>query len=306
MKTNKYIIIVNLLFSFVYVVKAQEESFNNEWLEIDKRVFLSFSEYISRGDFEVQSFNDNILNLEMPDQSDLWYGCKRIEVLQSGGYIGNSIVIRSKKGSIFYFKATLNIRATKAIKRVAEYDERIERLLNNNWRILAYKSKDSLGNDTKIEQYQFLYENNDLKKSFTKSIDNYLGEKIPVKLDSSLVESYSLLMDPYSTYNYGEYCQPRGIKPSGRIAIEELINAKRFDLIKNVLRGYNPEGRAYAIEALVKYHSKNKTNLDEGDKQVIQKLIKSYLYVNTCKGCFIENKSYKKIYTDLLSHFPIP
>jgi hypothetical protein len=305
MKTNKNIIIIILLFSFVYIVKAQEERFNSEWLEIDKKVFLSLSEYISKDEFKIKPFEEEVIGLEIATQSRLWYGCERTTALQFGGYIGNSISIASKNKKIFYFKVLLDIGATKAIKRIAKDDKSIKNSLINNWKLLAYKSKDSSGNDIKIEQYQFLYENNDLKKSFTKSIDNYLGEKTLVKIDSSLIESYSLLMDPYSIYNYGEYCQPREIKPSGRIAIEELIKAKRFDLIKNVLRGYNPEGRAYAIEALVKYHSKNKINLDENDKQVIQKLTKSHLSVYTCTGCFIEKKSYKEIYTDLLIHFPL-
>ncbi len=305
MKTNKYIIIIILLFSIVDVVNAQEKGFNKEWLRIDKKVFLSLSEYISRGEFKMKPFEEDIIGIEVATQSRLWYGCERTTALQFGGYIGNSIFIASKNEKLFYFKVLFDIKATKAVKRIAESDEGIERILMNKWKLLTYKSKDSLGNDIKIEQYQFLYENKGLKKSFTKSIDNYLGEKTLVEVDSSLIESYSLLMNSSNIYNYGEYCQTKGVKPSGRIAIEELINAKRFDLIKNVLRGYNPEGRAYAIEALVKYHSKNKTNLDEDDKQVIQKLTKSHLSVYTCTGCFIEKKSYKEIYTDLLIHFPL-
>jgi hypothetical protein len=41
---------------------------------------------------------------------------------------------------------------------------------------------------------------------------------------------------------YGE----DGAPPPGRLEIEELVRARRLDLVRAALRGLNPEGRAWA------------------------------------------------------------
>lgn len=63
--------------------------------------------------------------------------------------------------------------------------------------------------------------------------------------------AYWLLIDPLRPLVFAPAHDPRGGGLSGRRAIETLIRADRADLVRNVLRGLDPEGRLYAAEALL-------------------------------------------------------
>jgi hypothetical protein len=59
--------------------------------------------------------------------------------------------------------------------------------------------------------------------------------------------------------------------PPGRQETAALVAAGRFDLLRAVLRGLNPEGRAWAAHALLE-HQKAGTKLDPADAAAIEKL----------------------------------
>jgi hypothetical protein len=78
-----------------------------------------------------------------------------------------------------------------------------------------------------------------------------LGGHFPARLHPSLTEAYQLLIDPLRPVEYVPPGQdPCGPAP-GRAALERLLRAGRDDLVRNVLRGLDPEGRVYACEALL-------------------------------------------------------
>jgi hypothetical protein len=78
-----------------------------------------------------------------------------------------------------------------------------------------------------------------------------LGGHRPVEVPSYLADAYELLLDPLRPIVY----VPAGEDPcgpaAGRVAMDRLLSAGRDDLIRNVLRGLDPEGRVYACEALL-------------------------------------------------------
>jgi hypothetical protein len=78
-----------------------------------------------------------------------------------------------------------------------------------------------------------------------------LGGHYPARLHPSLADAYDLLLDPLRPIEY----VPPGEDPcgpaEGRAALERLLRAGRDDLVRNVLRGLDPEGRLYACEALL-------------------------------------------------------
>lgn len=78
-----------------------------------------------------------------------------------------------------------------------------------------------------------------------------LGGHFPVDVPGSLRDDYELLLDPLR----GIVFEPSGGDPAragaGRRALERILAEGREDLVRNVLRGLDPEGRTFAMEALL-------------------------------------------------------
>ena len=78
-----------------------------------------------------------------------------------------------------------------------------------------------------------------------------LGGHRPVDVPSELADDYELLLDPLLAIEYAPPGDESCGVARGRAALERLLAAGRTDLVANVLRGLDPEGRVYAAEALL-------------------------------------------------------
>lgn len=78
-----------------------------------------------------------------------------------------------------------------------------------------------------------------------------LGGHLPADVPGNLRDDYELLIDPLRSLVF----EPSGGDPArvgaGRRALERLLSEGREDLVRNVLRGLDPEGRTFAMEALL-------------------------------------------------------
>jgi hypothetical protein len=120
-------------------------------------------------------------------------------------------------------------------------------------------------------------------------IANDLGPLQKCTIPAELAESYSLLSSAYANLRYGEACTMFMEPPAGHDEIQTLIRAKRWDLIKNVLRGANPVGRLYAAEALLRaniHADKDKKIIGPDDRQTIENIKYAGIRIPRCSGCF--------------------
>lgn len=106
----------------------------------------------------------------------------------------------------------------------------------------------------------------------------------------SLEQPFALLMSPLKESHVGQSCYEGGSKPEGCEAIEQLGAAARYDLIRAVLRGPSPEGRAYA--ALMLNKDKKAT---PDDLVVEEKLKKLNIPVQVCHGCIVSSQSFEQV-----------
>jgi hypothetical protein len=113
----------------------------------------------------------------------------------------------------------------------------------------------------------------------------------------ALEESFSLLMSPLAESDVGERCYFEGQKPPGRKAIETLVEADRYDLIRAILRGPSPEGRAYAALAL-----NDTRNASADDVLVEDKLKKLNVKVHVCHGCIVSTETFNEVMTEKRSN----
>jgi hypothetical protein len=104
-----------------------------------------------------------------------------------------------------------------------------------------------------------------------------LGSQLPVDVPADLAASYSVLLSPTAELPLGYDC---GFTvPRGLAAARALRDAGRVDLLRNVLRGLNPEGRYYAARAL-----RDMRSCDAADERTISRLPETAPYLITCAG----------------------
>jgi hypothetical protein len=112
-----------------------------------------------------------------------------------------------------------------------------------------------------------------------------LGEMPDVpKYGRGISDYCEMLTEPHHSYSLGSACGYAGERPEGHIAIKHLFAEFRFDLIRSVLRGANPEGRVYAALILFQAEQIGIPLLDE-DRAAIDRIKQLPILVHTCGGC---------------------
>jgi hypothetical protein len=125
--------------------------------------------------------------------------------------------------------------------------------------------------------------------AFRQHLSEELGEPVATPIPDTLAPHYELLTSPYSHLHVGEVCYVNAVKPQGRIAVETLQAAGRLDLIRNVLRGPNPEGRVYAAQALLTLAQQG-TPLNPADAAAIKKIRTQPTPIMVCMGCMVHSE----------------
>lgn len=128
-----------------------------------------------------------------------------------------------------------------------------------------------------------------------------LGAQTAAAVPEPLRESYDRLTALSSEGVFGDHCGAGGEKPEQRVAMETLVAADRWDLVRNVLRGPNATGRAYAANALWVHGP-----LDPADRGTVDTLAVQPGGVRTCGGCSYSGSAnwrlFRETYLTMPSH----
>lgn len=129
-------------------------------------------------------------------------------------------------------------------------------------------------------------------EEYKNTVNRHLGNLRSVEVPAELRSYYEYLIAPLekSTIGEGGCGLPLpGSFPSlldGREAIDALVNANRTDLIENVLRGYNPGGRIYALLAL-RNLKRQGFKLSKQTQITMNKVLNLPIEVSHCMGCIV-------------------
>lgn len=125
-------------------------------------------------------------------------------------------------------------------------------------------------------------------QSLSRNVAQEMGAASAVTVPKSLRSTYEALMSPTSRLVFGSACGYAGTKPAGRAGAQALQKARRVDLLGNILRGPNPEGRVYAAQALESL-GRAGVALGAGDQEAIVKVKALPVLINACSGCMPES-----------------
>jgi len=224
---------------------ANSSSINHDWLNEDlKGIEILFRMLPQEGHNTVEGFMERLEGEWNINEEDRGFGAKRVNLRKGFGYIDVYIFIVTFGGKI----SSLEISIFKPSM--------------DDW-ILVRKTilgKLKKHNDPRFkeeEQKLFMkYTYPGVLRPFYKSVADKLGAIQPLDVPPKLKAAYDYLISPMNNSEVGDGICFLGPIVEGKASIDLLIKDQRVDLIQNVLRGYNPGGRIYAVIALLRMERK--------------------------------------------------
>ena len=223
------------------------------------------------------------LRRSLPDQDpkqnlfsrrQLGFGAEMVYVTRPGGYLSCHTTIKAHRGRMIELKVVCGTSERSG----SELRKALGPLLSRFW---------------KTEKNSWTYERvfAENRGPYAAEVARALGPQTAVEVPNTLQVAYSFLLQG-TTAQIGNACGVAGTPPAGYKEMRSLIEAKRYDLIGNVLRGYNPGGRIYAALAMQKKYG-NKVPADA--RAVIEKLKTLPMMVSQCSGCMGASLSTKQL-----------
>jgi hypothetical protein len=217
------------------------------------------------GDVEKQFEDFEFKHAAWSDKSSLGFGAERIKLNMGLGYTTVYIDYLVFKGQIVHY----TIGARVSSKNWPHHGETVM----NAWKEAGGPAFNVVNAElTSGQDFPTAW------REYYEEIGTKLGPLKTIEVPLSLADKYKLLTDPFENSRISFVACDDG-KP----AIDALEDAKRVDLIENVLRGYNPGGRIYATISLLRLQQKGR-KLSPDTQRAIEEIINSDASVSTCLG----------------------
>lgn len=127
----------------------------------------------------------------------------------------------------------------------------------------------------------------ELEAALQHRLQGELGAAPSVELPSELADAHRTMTDPLVELRVGTGCGFLSSPTPGFLATELLVAAERFDLLRSILRGPNPEARVFAAHALSEHGA-----LEPADGAAIAVLARLALPIRVCAGCVGDSRSW--------------
>lgn len=261
---------------------AANEPLRQEWVDLDKQMLgqlrqllppapLSPDEFVKR--FCVADTGDEHWNGLVDDDRDVGFGGRMVRLQRWGGYCTCHVDMLLLRGQFAEFRL--------CVSADDEYRAHLAHVVSAALKGLAViDGRDGV---------TWTFTDSERMSQLRSAIAEGLGPQSEVDVPPELAASYGLLISPFSALHVGEACYFAGTNPEGRKAIEELAEQGRFDLVRKVLRGMNPEGRVYAAQCLMQ-HARTGLTLAPADVSAIQRVRELAIPIWVCDGCLVSTK----------------
>jgi hypothetical protein len=128
-----------------------------------------------------------------------------------------------------------------------------------------------------------------------------LGDPLKLEPAPEIATEYLLLWSPRSDLVYGRMYGDDGAPPPGREALEKILAREQAPaILEDLLRGPNPEGRAYAAEGLLRLERRG-GKLSEQARKNIDWVRRSEVNLQVCRGCVVTSEPAAEPLKEMLS-----
>ena len=279
---NIFILILTIL---ALNINAQDDygklnltDYKKSWLRQDKRNFKNLIKFIDEKKFDNLVDIEKIKNLykSRPAAIDsLDFGVKRFNFRLYGGYTTYYLTVCVLQNKIISFNFFLHREDYEILNLISQKDTAVKNgihKLKEQWQ--THKTYEG-------DCYTFNYENPENFKNYKKSFEAEFGELQNIEFNDSLTKKlYFYMINPISNYNYNS---DLGLIID-TFSIKNWYSIEEIDIVKNVIKGYNPIGRVLAVEKLLILAQNKKYELTAEDFKNIKIIINSDIFIVWDKG----------------------
>ncbi|MBP5176919.1 MAG: hypothetical protein ILP07_13570 [Treponema sp.] len=297
---------VALLFMF-FSFALFSEDLNDEHIKKSEILVTSVLDFVDQKDltdFGIKTFLRKHGELEV---YDLGFGLKKNSSFFSSPYMCFLVDYVSYRNTPckfvvrlddYYFRMSEKKLDGKVLKRFQEKFSKEETVY------LPCYEVDSDGNVSIQERfvYKFVREFPQGIKKYSEHKEKLVGASEKISLPKEFQKYYDFLCSAEEETHYGYLGYVGGEKPTGRIAMENLIKLNDKNVFINILKGDNPCGRIYAAEGLLRLEN-SQENVDLINK-IFAPLVKGRIKYGSIDGCYADFEKYKLYKYDKNLSFP--
>jgi len=262
---------------------AAEEILERDWLQKDRELFEAWSKTLDPGDSSPQAFLESLHTVESPldRPRELGLGIQVVHGVRPGGYCSARAAMLVHEGAI----AQLQITATCSAKAWP----RLGSFLAEKW--------GPRGHDLKHRGYEgreILWSQETRVAALRRALAAELGPPEPADVPPALADAVEELTSPFASSHVSFIggCYFAGSDPAGKKAIDALVKARRWDLVRLAARGLNPEGRVYAAHALLGAPADRRS---PADGPLIEHIRALDIPIAVCNGCIVSSARAAKL-----------
>ena len=213
--------------------------------------------------------------------SDFAFQFEQIQIDLSWNYINVGIKIFTYRNEIYSYYIG-----------IAMYQNILDSIIRYNPNIF-----NNLCSHKIINPYSFEYRNELVLNKYKAAVEQKLGHfnGISNNYSDEAKSNFNLLTSPINNLVYGTNCGIGNQTLEGRLAINYFITKNDSESIRKILKGYNPAGRIYAIDALIGLVKNHKIVFSSDDTVVIKNIIDLNDPISTCSGCCIGSSETKQL-----------
>lgn len=291
-----FLVAAGLLVSAQHVAAQDqpEEPLTQEWVENDiegVKFLLSLTPIEGQSIAALkQRFQGEYGAKWADDEENLGFGARHIRLAKGMGYSSIYIDLLAFNDRIAFYKIGVDGSAQERNR----YRDRVLEV----WRVHA--GPDFVERDSHLS-YEKSFD--DVFAAYYRGVAAQLGPMKAADVPEELKSSVTYLTSPFENSYVGEGgCGLGGGILQGRFAIDLLVDAKRIDILANVLRGYNPGGRVYAAIALRRLEREG-LRLAPDLALTLNRVIDLDVPVSTCSGCIVNSgRRAKDVMRQFLEH----
>jgi|GEM_PF-1949604 len=264
----KKLFLIPILVLNTLLLYSQKSELKREWLYKDSLNYHNILQVLSDSSLlkKPTLFFDKIIPFYLKSNKDLGFGLTLIKGYQYGGYTTANI------SALIYDKEIIQLEIS-----YSKDDKKIIQLFA--------EEKNHINQQTS-------YINKSKYKKYVAFVSTKLGDTSNIlNTNTEYQRNFNFLTNPILSFRYGTICYSGGVEPKGRIAINYFIAKKDSNALREIMKRYNPEGRLYAVDALLKLSNDNIISLTNDDKLLIYKIISSKIPISACIGCLVSNST---------------
>lgn len=258
---------------------------NQDWLRSDEKRIAQVRDAFGRAELTVELLREIAGSSDVREDRVIGFGARRVRLALYGGYTTIWMNLLAEEPDEHGRSRVVALELEQ--RGSAESWAAVAPTLHKAW--AGSPAASALGE----RESAITYERRDAARlaALRAKIEKALGAVSAAEVPSGLARAFGRLTSPHEELVIGRSCFSDGGPPPGAEDIRALAAAGRHDLVRSVLRGFNPEGRVWAVHALLE-HARTGGVLDEADKRAIDVLRALPLKLACCDGCELEYVSF--------------